>query len=134
MARVTRIERQTEPEPVTNGHYPEWAETRRPIALPDFPEADVTAKIPIPIGAAPQRRAALGDAWRIFGAVVVCLAVTLLLNTKSFVKVAEEQPDGPGRAILLPTAHGLDNVASAVRLDHLSGWIDTAIGRKDEAP
>lgn len=128
MARVTRIERPTDLRPGTNGHLPERGETRHPALPPDPPAAKV------PLTPATQRGTALGDPWRIFGAVAVCFAITLLLNTKSFVTIAEEQPDGPGRAILLPAAHGLDAAASVVRLDRLNAWIDTALDRKDEAP
>lgn len=132
MARVTRIERPTDLHPGTNGHHREQDETRRPVFPPDPPAGKITAKISVtaPTG----QPTTLSDPWRIFGAVAICFAITLVLNTKSLVKIAEARPDGPARAILLPTAHGLDAAASAVRLDRLNAWIDTALGRKDEAP
>ena len=83
---------------------------------------------------AAPRRAVTSDAWRIFGAVAICFAITLLLNTKSFVKIAAAEPDGPARSILLVTARGLDSAASAVKLDRLNAWLDTAFNRQDEAP
>ena len=75
-----------------------------------------------------------GDAWRIFGAVAICFAITLLLNTKSFMKIVAAEPDGPVRSVLLAPARGLDATASAVKLDRLNAWIDTAFNREDTAP
>ena len=74
------------------------------------------------------------DPWRVFGGMMICLAFALLLNTKAFVKVAEDEPDGAGRTVLLASAHGLDAVASAARLDRVNVWADRALRRKDEAP
>ena len=74
------------------------------------------------------------DPWRVFGGMMICLAFALLLNTKAFVTVAEGEPDGTGRTVLLASAHGLDAVASAARLDRVNVWADRALHRKDEAP
>lgn len=74
------------------------------------------------------------DPWRVFGGMMICLAFALLLNTKAFVTVAEGEPDGAGRTVLLASAHGLDAVASAARLDRVNVWADRALHRKDEAP
>lgn len=131
MARVTRIERSielSEPE----GYTEEYIGARLPTLLPDPTESDTT-ELPV-IEPAARPRAVAGDAWRIFGAAAICFAITLLLNTKSFVKIANAEPDGPARSVLLATAHGLDSTASAVRLDRLNAWIDTAFSRQDEAP
>jgi uncharacterized protein len=127
MARVTRIERPTDrTEPPV--FYPEYLDTRPLTALPDAAEAEEAAP------RAARRSTTMSDPWRIFGAVAICLAITLLLNTKSFVKIAQAESDSPARAVLLVTARGLDGVASAVRLDRLNAWIDTALNRQDEAP
>lgn len=133
MARVTRIERPTDRYSGLLDYPPEYGDTPDdPIVLPDLPEADGGAAPVAPVAA--RTRAAVGDAWRICGAVAICFAITLLLNTKSLVKIAEAEPDGAGRTLLLTTARGLDAAASAVRLDRLNGWIDGALDRKDEAP
>ncbi|MHB8644870.1 MAG: SGNH/GDSL hydrolase family protein [Thermomicrobiales bacterium] len=66
--------------------------------------------------------------------MVICLIVTLLLNTKSFVRIADERPDGPARTVLLASARGLDAAASALRLDRVNGWIDATLNRQDDAP
>jgi hypothetical protein len=76
----------------------------------------------------------VGEAWRIFGAVIICFAIILLLNTKSVVRIADEQPDGWTRPVLLASAHGLDAVASTLRLDRMNAWIDGALNRQDDAP
>jgi hypothetical protein len=131
MARVTRIERPTdrsEPE-----DYPsEYIGARFPLLPPDPAEPDTTEMRVVAHRA--ERRAEVSDAWRIFGAVALCFAITLLLNTKSFVKIAAAESDGPARSVLLVTARGLDGAASAVKLDRLNAWIDTAFNRQDEAP
>ena len=131
MARVTRIEPTTERRPLGEElHVRDYADSAaddRSIHLRD------TARLRV----LPQgRRAALGtgDAWRIFAAVIICLAITLLLNTKSFVTIANEQPDGWTRPVLLKSAHGLDAVASTLRLDRMNAWIDRALNRRDAAP
>lgn len=120
MARVTRIvvERPFDLRPLTN-------EGR--IAVQDQPRDD-------PPVAAPPRGITISQPWRVFGAVALCLAITLLLSTKSFVKVAEDEPDGARRTVLLATAHGLDRVASLAQLNRLNAWIDDALHRQDEAP
>jgi uncharacterized protein len=131
MARVTRIERPTDRSEPEKFH-PEYIDTRRPDALPDWSEPEGTETRVASSMA--RRSAATGDSWRIFGAVAICFAITLLLNTKSFVKIAEAEPNGPVRSVLLVTAHGLDGLASAVKLDRLNAWIDSAFNRQDEAP
>lgn len=130
MARVTRIERPTE-RAERYEYAPEYPLARGDafaFMSPEPEDADTR------VAAITARRPTTGDAWRIFGAVALCFAITLLLNTKSFVKIAEAEPDGLPRAILVTTAHGLDAAASAVRLDRLNAWIDTALNRHDEAP
>lgn len=132
MARVTRIERPTDRYPGPLDYPPEYGDTRNPVSVPDLPEPG-GAETRVASDTA-QRRAATGDAWRIFRAVAICFAITLLLNTKSLVKIAEAKPDGPARVILLAMARGLDSTASVVRLDRLNAWIDSALDRRDEAP
>ena len=66
--------------------------------------------------------------------MAICFAITLLLNTKSFVKIAEAEPDGPVRSVLLARRAASTPTASAVRLDRLNAWIDTALNRQDDAP
>ncbi len=133
MARVTRIERPTDLRPTMNGSPPAgydaaWDDVA--VNDPPDPERDIA---PIkPPKARP--RAAVGDPWQVFNAVALCLAITLLLNTKAFVKVAEAEPDGTVRSVLLASAHSLDAVASIVRLDRLNAWIDRTLNRHDEAP
>lgn len=129
MARMTRIEPTTEPRPL--GEEPYTREQNDSAADRPADQRD-TARLRV---IAP-RRAALGagDAWRIFTAVVICLAIALLLNTKSFVTIANEQPDGWARPVLLKSARGLDAVASSLRLDRMNAWIDRALNRRDAAP
>lgn len=131
MARVTRIERPT--ELAERFHYPPgYTDTRQALDAPDAPEPEDADAHVTAITA--RQRVATSDVWRIFGAVALCFAITLLLNTKSFVKIAEAEPDGMARSILVTTAHGLDAAASAVRLDRLNAWLDSALDRQDEAP
>ena len=137
MARVTRI------EPITDRRQTDEGEHAREDAKMDAAlsgkdrsvhERDTTH---LSVIARPRRMivgVGIGDAWRIFGAVVICFAITLLLNTKSFVRIADEQPDGWTRPVLLASAHGLDAVASALRLDRMNAWIDSALNRHDDAP
>lgn len=131
MARVTRIERPTDRYPGLLDYPPEYGDTRDPIAVPDPPEADGEAT---PVAPAVRPRGEIGDAWRISRAMVSCFAILLLLNTGSLVKIAEAEPDGAGRAVLLATARGLDAAAGVIRLDRLNAWIDGALDRRDEAP
>ena len=133
MARVTRIERtNTASDAEPDGYPAESINARHPI-LPRDPAESDTTEIHITPPPVPPRRV-VSDAWRVFGAVAICFAITLLLNTKSFVKIVEAEPDGPARSILLVPAHGLDATASAVKLDRLNAWIDTAFNREDTAP
>jgi len=133
MARVTRIEPATDFRPPMDD---ERHAGKQPDTLPagDRPvhQRDTTRLRVI----AERRRALIGggDPWRIFGAVAICLTITLLLNTRSFVTIAEEQPDGWTRPVLLAGAHGLNTVASAARLDRINAWIDGALHRRDDAP
>jgi hypothetical protein len=129
MARMNRIEPTTEPRPL--GEEPHAREQNdfaddRPADQRDTARLRVIA----------MRRAALGagDTWRIFTAIIICLAIMLLLNTKSFVTIANEQPDGWARPVLLKSARSLDAVASTLRLDRMNAWIDRALNRRDAAP
>ncbi len=132
MVRVTRIEPATDHRPMGDERrtYTQTAATLaadRPVHQRDPARLRVIAR-------RHRRRVGGSDSWRIFGAIAICLAITLLLNTRSFVRIAEEQPDGWARPALLAGAHGLDTIASAVRLDRMNAWIDDALHRRDDAP
>lgn len=137
MARVTRIEPTPDLRPAGAGRHARdsaamgfaASEDGRPVHDGDTARLRVIARrrrVVVGVG--------MGEPWRIFGAVVICLAITLLLNTKSFLRIADEQPDGWTRPVLLAGAHGLDAVARAVRLDRMNAWIDDALNRRDDAP
>lgn len=132
MARVTRIEPTTDLRPMGEGTYTRaHAERTTDIIGGDV---SIHQRDTARLGVIAMRHRTVGDAWRIFAAVALCLTVTLLLNTKSVVKVADEQPDGPARSIMLASARGLDAVASTLRFDRMNAWIDGVLNRQDEAP
>lgn len=137
MARVTRIEPTPDLRPTGEGwhaHGERDADSSLSAGGLSVHQRD-TARLRM---IAARRRVVVGagtrEPWRVFGAVLVCLTLTLLLNTKSFVQIANEQPDGPARTVLLAGARGLDSVAHVARLDRLNAWIDTALNRHDAAP
>ncbi|MDQ6832586.1 MAG: DUF459 domain-containing protein [Chloroflexota bacterium] len=132
MARVTQIEPATGFRPTGEERHAD----KQPDAAPvdDHPGHQRNTARPRVIARRHRVLAGGGDSWRIFGAVAICLAITLLLNTRSFVRIAEEQPDSWVRPVLLTGAHGLDTIASAVRLDRMNAWIDDALHRRDDAP
>ncbi len=135
MARVTRIEPTTARRPTgEERHAYAQAETD---SAPSARDVSVHERGTARLGVIAVRRrviSGIGEPWQVFGAVVICLTVTLLLNTKSFVRIADEQPDGRARSVLLAGARGLDAVASAIRLDRINAWIDGALNRQDDAP
>ncbi len=133
MARVTRIEPTTDRRPMGE-QRPARVSAERDAGISGGGDCSVHQRDTARLHAIPVRRTTVGDAWRVFAAVALCLSITLLLNTKSFVKVADEQPDGPARAVLLAGARGLDTVASALQFDRINAWIDGALNRQDEAP
>jgi hypothetical protein len=129
MARVTRIEPITDPRPPgEDWHARESTGVVATSADDRAVHQGDTARMRVIAGVG------MGEAWGIFGAVLICFAITLLLNTKSFVRIANEQPDGWTRPVLLASAHGLDAVASTLRLDRMNAWIDSALNRQDDAP
>jgi len=132
MARVTRIEPATDFRPPGEERHAHKQTDATPADDRSMHQGDTTRLRVI----ARRHRVLIGggDPWRIFGAVAICLAITLLLNTRSFVRIAEEQPDSWARPVLLAGAHGLDSIASAVRLDRMNAWIDDALHRRDDAP
>jgi len=131
MARVTRMEPPTDRRPMGEQRHARASAERTAIPESDVP---VHQRDTARHGVIAMRRTAIGDAWRVFAAVALCLSITLLLNTKSFVKVADEQPDGPARVVVLAGARGLDAVASALQFDRMNAWIDGALNRQDTAP
>ncbi|MGI8689977.1 MAG: SGNH/GDSL hydrolase family protein [Thermomicrobiales bacterium] len=132
MARVTRIEPATDFRPMGEERHAHKQADATPSDDRSVHQRD-TARLRV---IAKRRRAFVGggDPWRIFGAVAICLAITLLLNTRSFVTIAEEQPDGWARPVLLASAHGLDTIAGAMRFDRMNAWIDDTLHRRDNAP
>lgn len=79
-------------------------------------------------------RPEIGDAWPIFGAVLICLAVILLLNTKALLSVVERRPSGPLRTALLAASRPLDRAAVRVGLDRPAAWLTYAQVNRGEVP
>src|SRR5262245_41192799 len=86
---------------------------RRVIPAPASPLAEDDGP-PLPAGAPTP---GVGVAWPVMWAILVCLALVLLLNTRALIAVVERRPSGPTRTVLLAVARPLDRVASRVGLD-----------------
>lgn len=76
----------------------------------------------------------IGDAWPIFGAILVCLAVVLLLNTKALIGVVNLRHSGPTRTVLLAVARTLDRAATRVGLDRPAAWLAYAQADRGSVP
>ncbi len=134
MARITRIEPITDSRPSGEDQRAHDDADTTVFAGDRAVQQDDTARMRVVARRRTVVGVGVGEAWGIFGAVIICFAITLLLNTKSFVRIANEQPDGWTRPVLLASAHGLDAVASTLRLDRMNAWIDGALNRQDDAP
>lgn len=113
-------------ERVTNDNPPMLPRPRR------FPARTPEDETPKP----PRRaqRVSGGPIWAIYGAVVLCLLIALLLNTRELVLTVERRPDGPIRALLLGPTRRLDTVASKVGLDRPIALLNAAQADRDAAP
>lgn len=80
------------------------------------------------------RRVSAGPVGAIYGAVVLCLLVAMLLNTHELVLTVDRRPDGPIRTLLLGPAQRLDTLASKVGLDRPVALLNAAQTERDAAP
>lgn len=81
-----------------------------------------------------QARAGSGLVWPIYGAILLCLIVLALLNTRELLLTIERRPDGPIRALLLGPTRQLDGVARTAGLDRPLALLNAAQADRDAAP
>lgn len=94
---------------------------------------NVLASLPEP---SPHSRARVagGLVWPLYGAIVLCLIVLMLLNTRELLLTIERRPDGPIRTLLLGPMRQLEGVAGKLGLERPMALLNAVQADRDAAP